>query len=181
VLDPRLGPLEAARQRYWDCLRSLDAQHAAEMLFRKADRIVAGLSLVWTGSAGRRPEQAAGEAVQAYVEFALAARLDLPRLGPAGVEMGRLTGREQQIVELACHGYTNAQIAAALGIGLATVKTHLIHVFGKVGVHTRSALVGRLLSQGAARRPAGDGRSGAPRTRGEPAGDAPLAKAAESA
>ncbi|WP_236000622.1 helix-turn-helix transcriptional regulator, partial [Bradyrhizobium uaiense] len=36
---------------------------------------------------------------------------------------------------------TNREIGECLSIGLATVKTHLIHIFEKLGVETRSAVV----------------------------------------
>jgi DNA-binding NarL/FixJ family response regulator len=52
-----------------------------------------------------------------------------------------LSGREQEVLELVAKGYSNKQIAKALGIGEATVKTHLIHIFGKLGVSDRTAAV----------------------------------------
>jgi ATP/maltotriose-dependent transcriptional regulator MalT len=45
-----------------------------------------------------------------------------------------------------CRGLTNEQIAWHLNIGLATVKTHLIHIFKKAGVETRGELISRMLS-----------------------------------
>ena len=49
-------------------------------------------------------------------------------------------------MRLVCDGLTNARIAQCLNIRLATVKTHLLHVFEKLGVRTRAELVGRCLS-----------------------------------
>ena len=43
-------------------------------------------------------------------------------------------------MELLAQGLTNPQIAERLFISRATVKTHLIHVFNKLGVSTRSQL-----------------------------------------
>ena len=45
------------------------------------------------------------------------------------------------MVELLCCGRANREISECLNIGLATVKTHLIHIFEKLGVETRSAVV----------------------------------------
>ncbi len=39
-----------------------------------------------------------------------------------------------EVVELLCCGRTNREIGECLNIGLATVKTHLIHIFEKLGV-----------------------------------------------
>jgi DNA-binding NarL/FixJ family response regulator len=52
-----------------------------------------------------------------------------------------LTVREREIVRLAALGMRNAEIAADLFISPVTVKTHLGHVFEKIGVRDRSDLV----------------------------------------
>ena len=59
-----------------------------------------------------------------------------------------LTPTELQVVDLVAEGLTNPQIAERLFMGRATVKTHLEHVFTKLGVHTRAELAAQ-----AARRP----------------------------
>ena len=53
-----------------------------------------------------------------------------------------LTPTEQQVVVLVTEGHTNAQIAAQLIMGRATVKTDLAHIFNKLGVTTRAQLAG---------------------------------------
>ncbi|MGK5558157.1 response regulator [Actinomadura kijaniata] len=52
-----------------------------------------------------------------------------------------LSPREIEILELLATGLSNRQIARRLFISEATVKTHLVHVFGKLGVDTRTAAV----------------------------------------
>jgi DNA-binding CsgD family transcriptional regulator len=44
------------------------------------------------------------------------------------------------VVKLATQGLTNPQIAECLFIGRGTVKTHLAHVFVKLGVRSRAQL-----------------------------------------
>ena len=51
-----------------------------------------------------------------------------------------LTPTELQVVALVAEGMTNQQIAERLLMGHATAKTHLEHVFTKLGVRTRAAL-----------------------------------------
>jgi DNA-binding CsgD family transcriptional regulator len=51
-----------------------------------------------------------------------------------------LTPTERQVSELAAGGATNAQIAEQLLVKPATVKTHLTHVFAKLGVANRTEL-----------------------------------------
>jgi predicted ATPase/class 3 adenylate cyclase/DNA-binding CsgD family transcriptional regulator len=64
-----------------------------------------------------------------------------------------LTPTEQQVVALVADGLTNPQIAERLFIGRSTVKTHLEHIFTKLGLHTRAELAAQ-----AARRASGTGR-----------------------
>jgi predicted ATPase/DNA-binding CsgD family transcriptional regulator len=60
---------------------------------------------------------------------------------------GSLTPTEQQVTELAASGSTNAQIAERLLMKPATVKTHLTHVFAKLGVANRTELAHTWASQ----------------------------------
>ena len=50
----------------------------------------------------------------------------------------QLSPREQQILELISRGRTAPQAAAALQISTATVKTHLLHLYEKLGVAERA-------------------------------------------
>ena len=51
-----------------------------------------------------------------------------------------LTPTERQIVELVAEGLTNPQIAERMFIAIGTTKTHMAHVFTKLGVTTRAEL-----------------------------------------
>lgn len=77
---------------------------------------------------------AAGESALApAIASRLLARIRAPR--PA------LTVREVETLALAGEGLTNAQIAARLFVSDTTVKSHLAHVYEKLGVTSRSAAV----------------------------------------
>jgi DNA-binding NarL/FixJ family response regulator len=52
-----------------------------------------------------------------------------------------LSRRELEVLERVAKGASNGEIAKALKISEATVKTHLLHVFGKLGVNDRTAAV----------------------------------------
>lgn len=60
----------------------------------------------------------------------------------------RLSDRERAVLELVDVGASNGEIAARLHISEATVKSHLVHVFAKLGVSTRSAAVTTARSRG---------------------------------
>jgi DNA-binding NarL/FixJ family response regulator len=53
----------------------------------------------------------------------------------------QLTAREVEVLSLVSRGMSNGDIAKELFIGEATVKTHLLHVFDKLGVSDRTAAV----------------------------------------
>lgn len=56
----------------------------------------------------------------------------------------QLSPREREIVRMVAAGYPNKTIAAVLDISSWTVGTHLRHVFAKLGVSSRAAMVSRL-------------------------------------
>jgi DNA-binding CsgD family transcriptional regulator len=62
----------------------------------------------------------------------------------------RLTLREQEILDQVAAGRTNAEIAATLCVAPGTVRRHLENIFGKLGVHNRTAAVATLRRQPAA-------------------------------
>ena len=55
-----------------------------------------------------------------------------------------LTAREKEIAMSAVLGKTDRAIAEARGISVATVRTHLKHIFAKLGVSNRTELARRI-------------------------------------
>jgi DNA-binding NarL/FixJ family response regulator len=64
---------------------------------------------------------------------------------PAGQS---LSAREVEVLRLVGRGNTNAEVGAALHISEATVKTHLLRVFNKLGVSDRTAAVTTAMERG---------------------------------
>jgi DNA-binding NarL/FixJ family response regulator len=52
-----------------------------------------------------------------------------------------LSSRERDVLRLVAEGSSNREIAAALFISEATVKSHLTHIYGKLGAKDRAAAV----------------------------------------
>jgi DNA-binding NarL/FixJ family response regulator len=60
----------------------------------------------------------------------------------------KLSTRELEVLQLVAEGNSNSEIAGRLHISQATVKSHLIHIFDKLGVSDRTAAVTVALRRG---------------------------------
>ncbi len=110
-----------------------------ELFFRRNGRIVAGMSVAGRAIVVFQRHHANGSKIHiTLIQSRRRARPanDASRYG--------LTAREMDVVNLLCCGRTNREIGDGLSISLATVKTHLIHIFDKLGVETRSGAVALL-------------------------------------
>ncbi|MCX5439734.1 response regulator transcription factor [Streptomyces sp. NBC_00569] len=72
---------------------------------------------------------------------AVASRLVTAVRTPAAPAGEPLSAREREVLALVAKGTSNKEIARVLFISEATVKTHLTHVYGKLGVKDRAAAV----------------------------------------
>lgn len=105
------------------------------------------LAAVEAGASGYMLKDAPPEQIHQAVTAAAAGQTALaPRV--AALLMGRinnpaptLTPREIQLLELLATGLTNRAIAKQIFISEATVKTHLVHIYGKLGVDNRTAAI----------------------------------------
>jgi DNA-binding NarL/FixJ family response regulator len=78
---------------------------------------------------------------------ALAGRLRLRSL-PTGEDGGPLTLREREVLAFLAEGRTNREIAGALSVSVATVKSHLVHIYDKLGAANRNEAIGRAVAAG---------------------------------
>ncbi|MDQ0382241.1 response regulator [Amycolatopsis thermophila] len=82
---------------------------------------------------------------EAVLSPAVASRLMGQMRAPAREELSR---REIEVLTLIARGGTNRDAAAKLFISEATVKTHLLHAYAKLGVNDRAAAVATALRLG---------------------------------
>ena len=99
---------------------------------RDADHLVQTVRLVASGNMVIDPE----------VVLALSDELSGPK---ARDETGGLTDRELEVLQLLAFGHTNRQIAERLYVSPDTVKTHLEHIYQKLGTNDRTAAVAKAL------------------------------------
>jgi len=67
---------------------------------------------------------------------------------PVPDDAGRLTHREREVLTLLAAGRSNREIASALFVTLATVKTHLAHIYDKLGARNRNEALSRAVHLG---------------------------------
>ncbi|GAB3350306.1 response regulator [Modestobacter lapidis] len=63
-----------------------------------------------------------------------------------------LSLREIEVLQLVAEGLSNQQISERLFLSQATVKSHLVHVYAKLGVDSRTAAVATATARGLIRR-----------------------------
>ena len=77
---------------------------------------------------------------------ALAGAVKLPPLADRQEEL--LSAREREVLVLLAEGRTNREIAAALSVTLATVKSHLVRIYAKLEASNRNEALGRAVALG---------------------------------
>lgn len=98
----------------------------------------------------------AAAAGQVQLSPQAAARLMREVRGPAQPEP--LTDRERDVLGLLVDGQSNKEIAASLGIGEKTVKTHISNILAKLGVQSRTQAALHAVRAGLVPAPAGWGQ-----------------------
>ncbi|WP_339529960.1 helix-turn-helix transcriptional regulator [Pseudomonas mucidolens] len=127
-------------RRYQDFLQRYGVVDVVEILAHHAGRPQAAISLLRTAEQGAftSDQMAQLSALQSLLQMAVA------NMQPYEDTLSGLTPKERQIALLLRQGASNKQLALELEVGLPTIKTHLINVFRKAGVTSRTELVGRL-------------------------------------
>ncbi|MFJ1705103.1 response regulator [Kitasatospora sp. NPDC088346] len=112
------------------------------------------LAAVEAGATGYLLKDAPPEDVAAAVhaaargETVLAPPVAARLLGRVRSGRPTLSPRESEILQLLAEGLANRQISKRLFISEATVKTHLVHIYGKLGVDSRTGAIAAGLGSG---------------------------------
>ncbi|WP_116112201.1 response regulator [Austwickia chelonae] len=126
---------------------SADSEPPAVLILTTYDTDADILRAVEAGAAGYLLKDAPPEAIVSAVEAAARGETVLaPGVAERLVTALRrpqstLSDREVQVLNAVADGKSNRAIARSLFISEATVKTHLVHVFDKLGVDNRTAAV----------------------------------------
>ncbi len=105
------------------------------------------LAAVEAGASGYLLKDAPPEELAAAVrtaaagQSALAPAVALRLMDRMRTPAEALTKRELEVLQLVADGLSNLQISKRLFLSQATVKSHLVHVYAKLGVDSRTAAV----------------------------------------
>jgi DNA-binding NarL/FixJ family response regulator len=101
------------------------------------EHLVAAVQLVRTGDALLAPS-ITRRLVERFTPRLGTASLDAAgSAGASGCDLSALTPRELEVLGLVARGMSNAEIAAALTLSDATVKTHVARILSKLGLRDR--------------------------------------------
>jgi DNA-binding CsgD family transcriptional regulator len=141
-----------ARSPYFgEYLPALGMRSQITLLLRSDGQIVAGVDLLHGDhdpdlDGHRLGRLRSGHALFEHA-YCSALRLPTARPGARLATAVALTPREAEVARLVARGASNAEVARALTISEATVKTHLLHVFEKLRVRSRSQLTSLLAAE----------------------------------
>lgn len=111
------------------------------------DRDAEILGAIEAGAVGYLLKDVAPEVIVQAIQSAAEGRMFLPPEMASRVIQGlrtplpKLTAREIEVLKLLATGAANKAIARTLFVTEATVKSHLVHIFAKLGVDSRSRAV----------------------------------------
>ncbi|MFC9977778.1 response regulator [Spirillospora sp. NPDC127200] len=86
-------------------------------------------------------------------DSALAPSVASRLLGRMRPRAATLTPRELEVLQLVAEGMSNRRISRRLFLSETTIKTHLVHIYAKLGVDSRTAAVAAASRQGLIRPP----------------------------
>jgi DNA-binding NarL/FixJ family response regulator len=165
---PRVAILDAARLRSPSEVRDLTSMHPGTHLLLLAERpsSVESAQLLAFGASACLAKTTQSRDVLNAIHLASRGLQLTPRAGH-GISRGSglLTAREAEVLMGLQQRRSNAQIAAELHISVETVRTHARHIYRKLGVNSRRALLAPATLSGSADgfpahvRPAGLGDS----------------------
>jgi len=145
-----------------DVIKRIKAEHAAATILVLTSRDEEeGLELLRAGAGGYLLKSAKGEELAQTIRMVRAGQFvcdplverrllkHAVRPQPVALDFGQhLTRREAEVLKLAARGMGNRDIAGYLGLAERTVKGHLMSIFSKLGVGSRTEAVHEALKRG---------------------------------
>ncbi|AGI88857.1 response regulator [Streptomyces albidoflavus] len=158
LMDLQFGP--GARMNGSEATAAITARPGAPrvLVVTTYDSDADTLPAIEAGATGYLLKDAPPEELAEAVRTAAAGRTTLApavadrllrRMRTPGTALSR---RETEVLGLVAEGMSNLRISERLHLSQATVKSHLVHIYAKLGVDSRTAAVAAALERGLIRR-----------------------------
>ncbi|QHC17148.1 response regulator [Streptomyces sp. GF20] len=158
LMDLQFGP--SARMNGSEATAAITARPGAPrvLVVTTYDSDADTLPAIEAGATGYLLKDAPPEELAEAVRTAAAGRTTLApavadrllrRMRTPGTALSR---RETEVLGLVAEGMSNLRISERLHLSQATVKSHLVHIYAKLGVDSRTAAVAAALERGLIRR-----------------------------
>lgn len=152
TLDSVIHEQRLLQSRYYqEFMQPFQHRFVLDIFFRNPrGQIIALISLLRTDSQGdfSQQEQALLQSVHGFMEYSLNS-VYLPKRDTERAHLQQhyaFTERELDVVEWLIAGASNKEIVRRIDMGMATLKTHLNHIYRKAEVQSRTELVAKLIS-----------------------------------
>lgn len=140
---------ERSQHRYFqEFIHPWGVQDIVEIFLRFDNRLIAGFALFNLSSQPDVDKEFLNKVTKLYefMQFSLEQSISSPksREFDSFCSAFGLTNKERMVVDLVAQGLPNKSIANNLDCSLATVKTHLQHIFQKLFINSKNELVALL-------------------------------------
>ncbi|MGW6914950.1 response regulator [Kitasatospora sp. NPDC054939] len=158
LMDLQFGPGSAMNGAQATAAITARAQSPRVLIVTTYDTDADTLPALEAGATGYLLKDAPPEELAAAVRSAAAGRSTLAAtvadrlLERMRTPSAALSARETEVLGLVADGLTNQQISQHLHLSQATVKSHLVHIYTKLGVDSRTAAVRTARARGLIRR-----------------------------
>lgn len=136
---------------YKEFLKPIHIEDAVDVFLRRDGLIIAVITLLRDNSLPRFDDRELDtlRAAQRFLEYAINSVYIPDRISQRNRISDKygLTNRELDVLEWIMAGEENRVIAEKLSVQLATVKTHLHHIFTKLGVNSKIKVLSKVFSE----------------------------------
>lgn len=152
----KMNDLVSSQERYShpyykDFISPWGVQDIVELFLRVDDKLVAGFALFISKQQPEilQEDLRKAQKLHKFMQFSLEQTLITPKQNQFEDFCNNfaLTPKERMVVELVSQGLPNKTIATNLDCSLATIKTHLQHIFYKTGVNSKTEITSQLYNQ----------------------------------
>lgn len=152
TLDSVIPQPQLLQSRYYqEFMQPFQHRFVLDIFFRNTrGQIIAVISLLRSQSQGdfSQQEQTLLQSVYGFMEYSLNS-VYLPKRETERAHLQQhyaFTERELDVVEWLIAGASNKEIVRRIDMGMATLKTHLNHIYRKAEVQSRTELVAKLMN-----------------------------------